>query len=131
MMRDNERRSAAGFPPRLTRDRAKGLTVQMIEMRMRHHYQVNRWQIAQLYTRLPQPLQDKQPAGKVRVNHYILSAHLDEEAGMANKGHSQLSVDDQSGFIGLSGAWSHRGMLHQPPERPGTFAKHRILETGF
>src|SRR5580698_9242019 len=130
-MRNHDRWRDCTPPPSLLHNRPQRRPVKVIEMSMRHQHQVNRREIAQLYSRFAQSLQHKQPAGEVRINHYVLSAHLDEEAGMTNERYAQLSVADQFRFVSLSGARRHRGVLHQPPEGPGTLAKDGVVETGL
>lgn len=95
MMRDNERRSAAGFPPRLTRDRAKGLTVQMIEMGMRDEHDIHRRQVAQMESRMAEALQHKEPAREVRIDYNVHSADLQKEAGVADECQAKLSIGNE------------------------------------
>src|SRR5579862_9062507 len=101
--------------------------MQMVKMRMRHQHQVNRRKITQPYARFFQPFQDKQPAGKIWIDDYVASAHLDEEAGMADERNSQFLVPDQLGLVSFSRAWRYRRVLYQPPEGAGTLTKDGIV----
>ncbi|SPE45429.1 hypothetical protein SBA7_820031 [Candidatus Sulfotelmatobacter sp. SbA7] len=131
MMRHHDHRRRRSPTPSLLHNRPQRWPVQVVEMRVRDQHQVNGWQIAQLYARLSQALQHEQPARKIGIDNYILPAHLDEETGVANESYSQFSVAYQFGLMSLPGAGSHGGVLHQPPEGPGTLAKDGVLETGL
>jgi len=72
--------------------------VQMIEVRMRHQHQIDRRQVAHPNSRTPQPLQHKQPARKVRIDHHTLPAHLHKKAGMADEGNSKFAIRTSRGL---------------------------------
>ena len=67
-------------------DGSQRWAVQVIKVRMRHQHQINRGEVAQSHSRLPKPLQHKQPAGKIGVNEDVLAADLHEKAGVPDKG---------------------------------------------
>ena len=83
-------RSAQAF--RVLHQLPKRWPVKMIEVGMGDQHQVNGREIVDLHAWLPQSLQHKQPASKVRINQDVLSADLHEEAGMPDKGHAHLPV---------------------------------------
>jgi hypothetical protein len=105
--------------------------VQVVKVSVRDQNQVNGREISKLDSRLAQPLQDKQPAGKIGVDHDILPANLEEKAGMTDERYTQLSVADQFGFVRFSGARADGRVTDQPPEGTGAFAKSRVLETSL
>lgn len=77
---------------------------------------------------LADTLQQKQPARKVGVNDNILSAELQEEAGVSDEGKAQLSVSRQLGLMRLSRAWSHRGMPYQTRKLARPLAQGGIIQ---
>src|SRR5947209_7898960 len=76
MMRhyDGRRFSIAAFC--LLDNGPKRGSMQVIEVGMRHQYQVNCRQVAQMHSWFAQPLEDKQPTGEVGINDDVLSADL-------------------------------------------------------
>src|ERR1700689_1854954 len=100
----------------------------MVEVRMRHQHQINGRQVSNSQPRTPQPLQHKKPAREVRVDHHALSAHLHEETGMADEGHTQLAVRGKTRDMGLTAWGIPGGMAHQSPELRGAFAEGPIAK---
>ena len=62
----------------------------MVEVRVRNQYQINARQVLEMNPRPPEPLQHEQPAGKVWIDQYILSADLHQEPGVPDKSNPQV-----------------------------------------
>ena len=92
MMRDDEGGRGSGLATGLPRDGAQGLAMEVIEVSMRHQDNIHRRQVAQIQSRLSQALEDKEPARKVRIDDDILSADLQEEAGVSDEGDAEFAV---------------------------------------
>ncbi len=75
-------------------------------------HQIDRGQIAQLQTWLPQALQHEQPVGEVGVDQNILPTNLKEKTGMTNERHSHLTVAGQLRLMSSSGSGSNRRIAH-------------------
>jgi hypothetical protein len=69
-------------------DRPQGWAMQVIEVRVRYQYQVNRGQVAYSQSGTPQALEHEKPAGEVGINDHILRAHLNKKAGVADEGYA-------------------------------------------
>jgi len=93
----------AAKPASFLGNRAQRVAMQMVEVRMRNQHQVNRREIANADARLAQPLQNKKPASKIRIDHHVLTADLHQEAGVSNEGQPQLAIPDQLGLMDLTG----------------------------
>ena len=91
---------------------AQRRTVQVIEMCMGNHDQVDGWQIANPQTWLAQSFQHEQPAREIWIKHDILPANLHEKTGMPNEGHAQFPIRDQLRFVNSSRAGGDSGMAH-------------------
>jgi hypothetical protein len=109
-------------------DRAQRGPVQMIEVRMRYQHKVDSRQIAHPDPRTPQPLQHKQPAREVGIDHHALPADLHQKAGMANESDPQFSVGNKTRFVHLAAQRSHGGIAHQSTELGCTLAEGRIAK---
>lgn len=59
--------------------------MQMIEVRMRHQYGVDRRQVAHPQPRPTQPLQNKNPLREVWVDDNVLPADLQKEARVSDE----------------------------------------------
>lgn len=116
MMRHDQGRRNASLAAGLARNRAQGLPVQMIEMSMGDQHHIHGREVAQKQARTAQPLQDEQPAREVGVDDHVHAANLQEEAGVANEGQTQVSLGDQFWLVSLTAAWSDRGMADQAGE---------------
>jgi len=92
MVRDNQRGGAAGLEARLARDRAQGVTVKMIEVSMRHQHKVHRGQVAQTEAGAAQPLEYKEPAGKVGIDDDIPASDLEKEARMPYERDAEIAL---------------------------------------
>ena len=128
MARNDDGRGGSPRTQIVLHDGAQRRPVQMIEVRMRHQHQIDSRQIAHSNPGTPQPLQHKQPAREVRIDHHALPADLHEEAGMANERDPQFAVGDETRFVRLSAQRSHGGMPHQSPELRRTLAEGRIAK---
>ena len=126
MMRHHNGRWIGATVPRLLHNGAQRWPVQMVKVRMSNQHQVDGRKIAQPHSRLPQPLQHKQPASEIRIDDDVLAADLHEKAGMADESYSQLSIADQFRFVSLAGPRSHRRMPHQSAKRTRAFAENGI-----
>src|SRR5271155_1566214 len=131
VMRDDERRRGAGLAPGLTRNGAQRLAMQVIEVRVRYQDDIHRRQIAQVYSGLAQALQDEEPTREIGIDDYVLSANLEEKAGVSDESYAKLAVRNQLRFVGLAGARRHYGMSHQARELAGTLAQSGIFQRGL
>ena len=66
----------------------------MIEVRMGHEHEINWWQVGDTHPGFAQALEHEQPARKIRVDHHILTAHLNKETGMTNESETQFTIAD-------------------------------------
>ena len=82
-------------------------------MRVRNHHDVDGRQVADANPGPAQPLEDEDPLGVVGIDNEIVSAHLDEEAGMPDEGDAHLAGFRQHWFAGLAGARSNGRVAHQ------------------
>jgi len=112
VMGNDDDRSLTGSTTRLLGDGAQRRPVQMIEMSVRYQHHVDRGQVADADARFSKPLEDKKPAGKIRIDQDVLATHLDEEGGMTDKSESQLAVADQGRLVDLAGSRSYGGVAH-------------------
>jgi len=92
MMGDDERGRGSGLASGLPRDGAQRLAVQVIEVSVRYQDNIHRREVAQIQSRLSQALEDEQPARKVRIDDDVLSADLQEEAGVSDEGNGEFAV---------------------------------------
>ena len=99
-MRDDQRGRGSGLAAGLARDGAQRLAMQVIEVRVRYQDEIHRRQVAQVQSRLPQALQNEEPAREVGIDDDVLSADLQEEAGVSDEGDAQFAVGDQSSVCG-------------------------------
>ena len=115
----------------LLHDGAQRRSVQVVEVGMCNQHQVNGRQIAHPQARLPQTLEDEEPARKVGIDDNILAANLEEETGMTDESYAHLAAGRQLGLVGVAGPGSDRGAPHQAAELPGTVAESAILQGVF
>ena len=92
MMGHDKRGRGSGLAPGLPRDGAQRLAMQVIEVRVRHQYNIHGRQVAQVQSRLTQAFQNEQPAREVGIDNDVLSANLQKKAGMSNEGDAQFAV---------------------------------------
>src|ERR1700704_6441210 len=81
-----------------------------------------------MQARAAQTFQDEEPARKVGINDDTLSANLHEEAGVANEGDPEFSIDSQTRLVSFTTPRRHGGATHQTSELGGAFAKGRIAK---
>jgi len=112
-------------------DRPKRGAMEMIEMRMCDQHQINGGKVSDAQARLSQPLKNEEPAREIRIDHSIFAADLQEEAGMADKRDTHLTIRDQHRLVSFARPWCDRGMTNQFPELLGAFTKRRILKRVF
>src|SRR2546430_17667648 len=105
--------------------------MQMIKVRVGHQDYINRGQVAQPNSRFAQPFQNKKPTGEVRIDHYILPAHLHKKAGVTNEGEAQFAIRHQLWFVGFADAWSDDRVPYATTEIAGPPAERRILQSCF
>jgi hypothetical protein len=67
----------------------------MIEMSVRDKHHIERGQIANVHSWLPQALEHEEPAREVWVNDDVLIANLQEKARMAYERYTELAVGDE------------------------------------
>ena len=103
----------------------------MIEVRMRHQHQIDGRQISHPKSGTPQPLQHKEPAREVRIEHHALPAHLHQEAGMSNERDAQFAVRGKTRHMRLPAKRSHGRMPHQAPELRRALAEGPITKRCF
>ena len=100
--------------------------MQMMKVGMRDQHQVNGGRSPQLDPRFAQPLQHKQPAGKIRIDDNILPANLDEKAGMADERYPNSPLLTKLGLC----AWPVRGVTAEcrtsSAKRTRAFAENGI-----
>src|ERR1019366_7589278 len=125
-MGDDERGRSSGLPPRLPRDGAQRLAMQVIEERVGHQYDIHRRQVVQVQSRLTQALKNEQPAREVGIDDDVLSADLQKKTGVPDEGDAEFAVRNQLRFVGLASARRDRGMPHQARELTGSLAESRI-----
>jgi len=77
----------------------------MVEVCVRNQYQINARQVFEMNPRPPEPLQHKQPAGKVWIHQNIVSANLHQEPGVSDKSNSQVILGNGDGSMTSSDAW--------------------------
>ena len=112
VVRDHDCRGRSPASPRVFYDRSQRWTVQVIEMGVRNHDQIDWRQIANPQTWLAQSFQHEQPAREIGIKYDILPADLHEKAGMPNEGHAQFPIRDQLRFVNSSRAGGDSGMAH-------------------
>ena len=71
----------------------------MVEMRVRDQNEIDRWKICDPQAGTPKPLQYKEPAREVGIDHYTLSRDLHKETGMTDKGDAQLSIAGEAWLV--------------------------------
>ena len=75
----------------VARDRAQRAAVEMIEMGMSDQNQVDRGKIAKFESGMLDPLDDLQPLRPIWVYENTVLGSLNEEGGVPNPGHTNLS----------------------------------------
>ena len=76
----------------VTRHGAQRLTVQMVEMGMRHQHKINVRQVVDFHAGLLDALDDFQPLCPVGINEHAVLGRLDEERGVANPSDADLAM---------------------------------------
>ena len=128
MMRNYQCRRGSRLAACLPRDGPQRLAMQVIEVRVRHQHNIHWRQIAQIQSRLPQALQNEQPAREVGIDDDVLSANLQKKTGVADEGDAEFAIRNQFRFVGLTGARGDGGMPHQAGELAGAFAQRSIFQ---
>ena len=105
--------------------------MQVIEVGMGDQDQIDWGKIADVDSRLPQALQNEQPAGKIGINDHILSPNLQEKAGMPNKGNPHLPTGYQHRFVRFPGSRRDRRVANQSSKLPGASAQGGISKSLF
>ena len=100
-------------------------------MGMGDQNQIDGGQISHFQSRMTKPFQYEQPAGEIRVNDNIQSAHLHEKAGMANKSYAKFMTCNQLWFVGLASSRRHCGVAYQPSKLAGALVKSTITQGEF
>jgi hypothetical protein len=95
----------------------------MIEVRMSYQNQINRRKVSNPEPRLAQALQYEKPAGKVWIDHHILAADLQKEAGVTDKCQPELLRANQNRTKSLPAARLNRRLSYKSAELPGTSSK--------
>src|SRR5690242_4295077 len=88
---NNNLRSPSAAPTREPRDGTQRRPVQVIEVSVAHQHIIDGGQIAQTNPRTTLTLQHDQPAGKVRIDHEIHPADLNEETAMPDERNPELA----------------------------------------
>ena len=102
--------------------------MQMIEVSMRDENQIDRRKIGNAQAGTSQAFQNKEPAREVRIDDYVLPAHLHKEAGMPDEGNAEFTVSCQAGLVGLTRAGSNRRVAYQTSKLSGALAEGRIAQ---
>src|SRR4030081_1626840 len=105
--------------------------MQMIEVRVRYQYQINRWKIAYSESGTPQALEHEKPAGKIRINNQALPTHLNKKAGVADEGCVNFSIRDELRLMGLSTSGRYRAVAHRPSQLGRPLAPFRSAKGDF
>ena len=128
MMRDDERGRGSSLAPGLARNGAQRLAMQVIEVRVGYQHEVHWRQVAQVQSGSTQALKNEEPAREVGIDDYVLSADLQEEAGVSNEGDAEFAMRGELRFVGLAGARRDHGVPHQARELTGSLAQRRIFQ---
>src|ERR1700681_4863737 len=131
MMRNDQRGRGASLALSLARDGTQRLSVQVIEVRVRHEDDVHRRQVSQVQSRLAQSFQDEEPACKVRIDNDVLPAYLQKKAGVPDECNAQFTVRDQFRLVGLARARRYRRVPYQASELAGPLAQCRVFQRGL
>ena len=75
-----------------------------------------------------QPLQHKQPAREIGIDHHVAPADLHEKTGVTDEGDPQFAVRGQPRLASLAGAPGDRRMPHQAAELPRTLPQSRVMK---
>src|SRR5262249_8492142 len=122
MMRDYECWRGSALLARQTSNRAQGVPVQVVEMSVRNQDHVDGRQVAHVESGLANTPEEKQPSCEVWADENALSAYLQEETRVADKGDSQLAVVHEPGLVSSSRAGRHRGVSHKARKLARPFA---------
>jgi hypothetical protein len=96
--------------------------MEVIEVRVRQEDEVDRRKIGEFQSRSPQPLQEKQPIGKVRIDQDVEIRELNQEGGMTDPRDGDLSVRQlwKDRFLGCPRAPRQQRLpYHVMEKRPG------------
>ena len=102
--------------------------MQVVEVRVRDQYKIDRREITNLHPGLAQSFKHKKPAREVRIDDNVLPTHLQEETGVPNKSHSHLGVGHQNWLVGLANSGGHSRMADELPKLARALAHCRTLE---
>jgi len=90
--RHNDSWSRATISLRVLHQSTQRRPMKMIEVRVRNQNEINGRKIWDLDPGLPQSLKHKQPAGEVRINDYVLAAHLKEKSCMTDERQPHVAI---------------------------------------
>jgi len=102
--------------------------MEMIEVGVRDQNQIDRGKIGNAQAWTSQAFQDEEPARKVGVDDYALTAHLHKKAGVPDEGDAEFAVCRQARLVGFTTSGRNRGVAHQTSELAGTLAEGRIAK---
>ena len=102
--------------------------MEMIEVSVRNQNQIDRGKIGNAQAWTSQAFQDEEPARKVGVDDYALTAHLHKKAGVPDEGDAEFAVCRQARLVGFTTSGRNRGVAHQTSELAGTLAEGRIAK---
>src|SRR5579859_1714926 len=122
MRRNDDRRRFSTSTQIMLYDRAQRRAMQVVEVRVRYEYQVNRRKIGYAQARTAKAFQHKQPPGKIGIDHHALAPDLHEKAGVSDEGDAEFSVRGKPRFVGLAAAWCDCRSAHQSSELGGALA---------
>jgi hypothetical protein len=131
VVRNDQHRRRSGVPSSLPGNSTQGLTVQMVEMGVRHQNHIHGRQIVQAHSGLAKTFQHEQPACKIGVEDNVLPAHLQKEARMSNERKTHFAVADQLRFVGPSRTPRDNGVPNEAGKLLCPFAQRRILQRGL
>jgi hypothetical protein len=86
--------------------------MQMVKVCVSDENVIDRRQVFDAHARAAKPLQDEQPARKVRINHNVLAAGLQKKSRVANEGHAQVAILREHRTVYLPQAGLHCGFPH-------------------
>ena len=76
--------------------------MQVIEVRVRDQHNVDGRQIGNAQAGTAQAFQHEEPAREIGIDDDVLSADLQEEAGVADEGDAEFAVGDEARLVGLA-----------------------------
>jgi len=102
--------------------------MQVIEVRVRDQHQIDRRQVRDAQAGAAQAFEHEEPAGKIRVDDDVLSADLQKETGVADKGDAEFAIGHEARLVRLAVTRCYGRTAHQASEIRGAFTKGRIAD---